>query len=107
MADEDEELPLFVLAAGRTTPIQVDLSVNGVPVTMEVDTGAAVSVMSRCQQQELFPDAELQPSRILLCTYTAESVPVLGALPVQVTYGPQSKALSLVIVQESRPALHR
>ena len=74
---------------------------NGVPVTMEVDTGAAVSVMSRRQQEELFPDAELQPSRISLCAYTAESVPMLGASPVQVTYGTQSKDLSLVIVQGS------
>ena len=102
---EEDELPLFVLGAGRTTPIQVDVFVNGVPVTMEVDTCAAVSVMSRRQQEELFPDAELQPSRISLRTYTAESVPVLGALQVQVTYGTQSKDLSLVIVQGSGPAL--
>ena len=105
VAEEDEELPLFVLGASRTTPIQVDVSVNGVPVTMEVDTGAAVSVMLCRQQEELFPAAELQPSRISLRTYTAESVPVLGALPVQVTYGTQSKDLSLVIVQGSGPAL--
>ena len=36
--DEDEELPLLVLGASRTTPIQVDVSLNGVSVTMEVDT---------------------------------------------------------------------
>ena len=36
--DEDEELPLVVLGASRTTPIQVDVSLNGVSVTMEVDT---------------------------------------------------------------------
>ena len=71
---EDDDLPLFVLGTGSTTPIQVDVSLNGVPVTMEVDTGAAVSVMSRRQQEELFPGAELQPSRILLRTYTAERV---------------------------------
>ena len=61
VAEEDEELPLFVLGASRTNPIQVDVSMNGVPVTMEVNTGAAVSVMSHRQQEELFPDAELQP----------------------------------------------
>ena len=57
---KDEELPLFVLDAGRTTPIQVDISLNGVPVLMEVNTGAAVSVTSRRQQEELFPEAELR-----------------------------------------------
>ena len=69
---DDEELPLLVLGTGSITPIQVDVSLNGVPVTLEVDTGAAVSVMSHRQQEELFPGAELQPSRISLRTYTAE-----------------------------------
>ena len=36
--DEDEELPLFVLGASCTTPIQVDVSLNGASVTMEVNT---------------------------------------------------------------------
>ena len=67
--------------------------------------GAAVSVMSRRQQEELFPGAELQPSRISLRTYTAERVQVLGALPVQVTYGTQVKDLHWVIVQGGGPAL--
>ena len=57
--EHDEELPLFVLGASHTTPIQVDVSLNGVPVTMEVDTGAVVSVMPRQQQEELFPVAAL------------------------------------------------
>ena len=37
--------------------------------------------------------------------YTAESVQVMGALPVQVTYGTQRKDLPLVIVQGGGPAL--
>ena len=37
----------------------VDVSVDGVPVSMEVYTGAAISVMSLKQQQEMFPDAQL------------------------------------------------
>ena len=102
---DDDELPLLVLGTGSITPIQVDVSLNGVPVTMEVDTGAAVSVMSHRQQEELFPGAELQPSRISLRTYTAERVQVLGALPVQVAYGTQVKDLPLVIVQGGGPAL--
>lgn len=72
---------------------------------MDVDTGTTVSVMSQKQQEELFPKAQLQPSRISLRTYTAQSVPVIGALPVQVTYGEQVQDLSLVIVQGSGPAL--
>ena len=91
------------MGASDTTLIQVDISLNGVPVTKEVDTGAAVSAMSSQKQKELFPEAGLQPSRISLRTYTAESAQVLRVLPVQVTYGTQVKDLSLVIVQGGRP----
>ena len=51
----EDEVPLLQLGKGQAAPITVDDTVNDVPVTMEVDTGAAVSVMSRQQQQKLFP----------------------------------------------------
>ena len=46
----EDEVPLLQLGKGQASPITADVTVNDVPVTMEVDTGAAVSVMS-CQQQ--------------------------------------------------------
>lgn len=51
---------MFCLGSKQTNPIVVDVSVGGVPVFNGVNTGAAVSVMSQKQQQELFPDAQLQ-----------------------------------------------
>ena len=42
----------------------VNVQVNGVTVTMELDTGAAVPVMSQQQQKKLFPMAQLQPSKV-------------------------------------------
>ena len=72
---------------------------------MELDTGAAVSVMSQQQQQDLFPQAQLQPSKVILRTYTAVCVGVVGTLPVRVVYGEQKQDLSLVIVNGNGPAL--
>ena len=71
--EEQDELSLFQLDESHITLIQVDIQVNGVTVTMEVDKGAAVlvCVMSQQQQEELFPRAQLQPSQISLRTYTA------------------------------------
>ena len=62
------------------------MQLNGVPVSIELDTGAAVPVMSQQQQQDMFPEAMLQPAKVMLRTYTAQSVGVVGALPVSVTY---------------------
>ena len=95
-AEQEEEqhaVPLFWLGESCTTPIQVDIQVNGVPVIMEKDTGAAVPVMSQQQQEELAPRAQLQPSWISLRTYTAQSVQAINALPVHVTYEEQVQDL--------------
>ena len=72
---------------------------------MEVDTGAAVSVMSQQQQRKLFPQAWLHPSQVVLRTYTTEKAAVVGVLPVHVVYEGQEHNLSLVIVQGNGPAL--
>ena len=54
---------------------------------MQVDTGAAVTLMAVSTQQELFPDAHLEQASVKLQTYTAESLTVLGTMEVQIKYG--------------------
>jgi len=67
-------------------PITVTLELNGNPVIMEVDTGAAVSLMSEATQKKVFPEAQLQKASVKLHTYTEESLSVMGTLEVQVRY---------------------
>ena len=101
----EEEQLLYRLEQHKASPIMVNVQVNGVPVSMELDTGAAVSVMLQQQQKELFSTAQLQPSKVILRTYTAQSVGVVETLPVKVVYEEQEKDLSLFIVQGKGPAL--
>ena len=65
----------------------VTLELNNKSVDMEVDTGAAVSLMSEATQKKLFPQAKLQKTTLRLQTYTAETLSVLGTLEVLVNYG--------------------
>ena len=101
----EEDQPLYRLEQHNASPIMVNVQVNGVPVSMELDTGAPVSVMLQQQQKELFHMAQLQPSKVILRTYTAQSVGVVGTLPVKVVYVEQEKDLFLFIVQGEGPAL--
>ena len=48
--------------------------INGMPVEMEVDTGAAVSLMSESQQKALFPSVPLRNSSLTLKNYTGENM---------------------------------
>ena len=50
-AESEEEVPVLRLGKGQAAPIMVDVMVNAMPVPMELDTGAAVSIISKKQQQ--------------------------------------------------------
>lgn len=102
---DDPNLPIYALTANREKPITVELLVNGKPFPMEVDTGAALSLISEEVKQRAFPDEALLPSQILLRTYTGERLEVLGEMRVHIKYGKQSKTLTLVVVEGDGPSL--
>ena len=107
-ANTDSELALHALTIGKPSvkPIRVDLEVSGKKLTLDVDTGAAVSILSEKVFQQLFSRVELKPSSLLLKTYTGECIQILGTLAVKVCYlseGPFD--LDLVVVSGDGPCL--
>ena len=98
--------PLFVVQNNASSPYSVQLQVNGHPLQMEVDTGAAVSLAPESAVSALLPSTELQPSTAILRTYTGEQIPVKGVLPVTVHYGQQThRNLKLLVVSGPGPCL--
>ena len=75
---------------------------------MELDTGAAVSVMSE-QTYKTVWNAEkarpLEPAQVQLHVYTGDTIPVVGVAKVTVNHMNQSKELPLLIVKGDRPTL--
>ena len=79
---------------------------NNQSLTMEVDTGAAVALAPESAVAALLPSSELQPTNVVLKTYTGELIPVKGMLSVTVKYGQQTfRNLKLLVVQGSGPSL--
>ena len=74
----EKEQSLYCLEQHKASPIKVNVQVNGVPVSMELNTRAAVLVMS-----QHFP---LQPSSSCPRSSYArtQSVGMVGTLPVKV-----------------------
>ena len=58
--------------------IVIPLLINGTKVSMELDTGASVSVMSESTWKEKFSQHRIQPSSVQLKTYTGENLNVVG-----------------------------
>ena len=89
--DPDENLGVYVVEKLANRPIQVELQLDGKPVTMEVDTGAAVSLISEWTLKQVLPKAAIHNTTVVLRTYTSERIPVRGELQVMVQYSNQKK----------------
>ena len=96
--DSEPELPMHKIEHSSTHPITVTLDVNDKRVKMEVDTGAAVTIITEKVKDQLFPNTPLRKSSLRLKTYTGETMPVLGEMPATVTYGEQKCSLTLTVV---------
>ena len=90
----------------QKSPYTVELSVNGAPLKMEVDTGAAVSLISEATYKRLWKNPpKLKPTTTRLRTYSGQQLVVLGTLVVNVKYETQQVARSLIVVKGSGPSL--
>ena len=99
---------VFQCTGSSTPPMRVELTVNGALLTMEVDTGASVSLISDQTYRTTWTAAKrppLQPSDTRLYTYSGELIEVLGTISVTVCYKQQTKQLSLLVVPTDGPAL--
>ena len=104
-SENEEQLPVYTVGGGTTPPIKVPVVINDKSVCMELDTGAAVTIMPEKLYQELFPGVQLRTSHILLKTYTGERLSVVGESVVRVHHNGQSKELVLTIVAGQGPTL--
>ena len=103
--DPDENLGVYVVEKLANRPIQVELQLDGKPVTMEVDTGAAVSLISEWTLKQVLPKAAIHNTTVVLRTYTSERIPVRGELQVMVQYGNQKKRLTLYVTKGEGPCI--
>ena len=86
-------------------PYEVVVTINDRPVKMEVDTGAAVTIISCASYEQLFPTSLLQTATVRLCKYSSTEMPVLGQLNVTARYGDYHGLHMLYIVEGGGPCL--
>ena len=104
----DLEYSCFQLHERKDSPIVVSITVQGKPMAMEVDTGAALSVVSESTYLSTWSKDErppLKPSQALLRTYSGENLVVCGEITVSVQYKKQEKQLTLQVLKFNGPTL--
>ena len=71
-----EEYHLHKLGERSSDPINVQLMANGRELSMEFDTGAAVSIISDKTRKGLFPDLKINKSSLVLLTHYNSTLPI-------------------------------
>ena len=108
IGETQTEYAMFHISCGSSKPLQTTITVNGNPLTMEVDTGASVSIINRttfdCIQNGQFT-LDLNESNVRLSTYTGEPIEVEGSTIVQVEHNDQSLSLPLIVTKGDGPTL--
>jgi hypothetical protein len=107
-SEEDDELhQLYSLRKKTDDMFRVNIVINGREVAVELDTGAAVSVIGinniKLISNEKNP--HLQPASSSLITYTGEKIIPLGKLLVLVEYNGSSIKLPMFVLPGNGPLL--
>lgn len=79
--------------------------VNEIPVHFEIDSGAAVTIVSKRFVGEHFPDVLLKRSKLQLITFCKTTIPVVGYVEVQVAYKNYKKILHMYVSDTERDPL--
>lgn len=108
VGDTNDEYPLFYVSNTATPPLRLVVTVDGVELPMELDTGSSASIISDRTYRTVWPARQrprLQPSSARLRTYSGEVLPVRGSITVTATYEGQSHSLTLLVVPTDGPTL--
>ena len=106
-AGEYEEI--FQINNNKIPPIMINIKINGTPVKMELDTGAARSIMPKAIYEQTWPIASerpmLQKCNVKLETYGGTQLNVVGEITVKITRMETSgeHQASLIVVQDTGP----
>ena len=106
--NRQEVYTLFHFRDKVVDPLKITVNANGVQLPMQIDTGAAVSVISEMTNNCLWSAAKrppLQHTSVQLRTYSGEKLPVCGQVQVLVSCRGQEARLSLVVVSGKGPTL--
>lgn len=91
------------------TPLTLAVTINGADLVMEVDTGAAASIISETTFRRLWADAasspSLQKTNMRLRTYTGEMLAIKGSISVNVCCRNVRALLDLLVVAGTGPSL--
>lgn len=100
-SDEDFEHKVYNFINVTRSSYDVNIQVEGKPLNIQIDTGAAVTVVPEYVYDSHFAHVTCQPTKVTLRTYTGEQMTLKGQCEVAVVYKGQSMILLVVVVKDN------
>lgn len=94
----DREEPMYQMSLAKYKPVCMSLNVNNKKIIMEIDTGSALSCISKSTYRELFNDLILKQCSLNLKFYDGSVVKPLGYIETIVKYRKIIKKLDLYVL---------
>lgn len=86
----------------------IDVTINGKPLQMELDTGAPCGIVSESTLRQIQQNFTLRPADRQFASYTGHHITCLGRLPVNVSVGSTQRRLNIYVVSgETDPLFGR
>ncbi|XP_046974304.1 uncharacterized protein K02A2.6-like [Vanessa cardui] len=96
---------IYVCSENYRQPITADVMIEGVKVTMEIDSGASRTIISEDTYNKLWSiPPSLNATNIKLVTWTRETLKVLGEVNVHVKLGAKEARCDLIVVSGKGPS---
>ncbi|XP_053550471.1 uncharacterized protein K02A2.6-like [Bombina bombina] len=107
--DSEEDKPLYTLQIysleNKIPELQAKVNIDGKPLIMEVDTGAAVSVITAADWNRLGLRQPIVPTAVTMQTYSNEIIKPIGCVSPTVTFNGITKKVRLYILPKGGPPL--
>ena len=103
--DDIDCFEVYSLYRKKTENLWVTVSINGKDIKMEVDTGAALSILRATLFRKYFAQLPLLKTDVKFKTYSGEKMTPEGIAEVNVVYCDQKQKLKLYVVDTPGPSL--
>lgn len=100
-----EECENFNIRYVSDKPILVDLILGNVKLTMELDSGSGVCVISDKLFSDKFSNYKLSKSNVTMCMYSGHKISPLGYFCIQVIFNNLKKKLKVFVIKNGGPPL--
>ncbi|XP_049866275.1 uncharacterized protein K02A2.6-like [Pectinophora gossypiella] len=103
--DDYDDGKLFNIRSQRGEPLIESIKINGTSFKFEVDSGSAVTVISKQMYLQYFKDVPLSKTSKRLSTYTGNKIECSGFVRLQVAYADKEHFLDAYVVENGGPPL--